>query len=78
MRDRQVVCGSSDLQRSESADHSQSWVFNTVLDCVAGALVFGLIANDPGSDAPMLRVFLGGTWPGPGEAHMIFPSDCFS
>ena len=53
-----------------------AWALNTVIDCVAGALLLGLVANDPGSTVPMLRVSVAGTAPGVGEVHFVLASDC--
>ena len=74
---RQMTRRSAESQRSESASSPQGWAFNTVIDCVVGSLLFGLVVNEPGSNDPMLRASLAGAAPSISGAHFVFASDCF-
>ena len=63
------------VERSQRA--GSPWAFNTALDSVVFAIAFGVVANEPCSDAGMLQIRLAGTAPDVGEYHYAFPSDCF-
>ena len=46
-----------------------------MIDSVVGALLFGLVVNEPGRNEMMLRVLIAGTAPGVGEVHYVLASD---
>ena len=73
---RQMIRWSAESQRSESVSSPEARAFNSVIDDVVGAPLFGLVVNEPGSNDPMLRAFLAGAAPGIGGVNFGIASDC--
>ena len=76
-RRRMMGAGSSaKLEVEKYEGGGAPWTFNSALDSVAGATLFGIAVNQTRDNAGMPQVRFAGAAPNAGESHYAFPSDC--